>query len=260
METGAGSKQMKRHSLTRIVVLINGIVLLFIGFLWLGHDNAKLREETVAAKERLNKFKALELENNRLSKLLAETPAPHPIPEQQKRELLDLRGKVGLLRQRALQLENVEKERLAVERKAEIPVEPLPIRRDFPKTAWVYTSNSSPESPLLSILHAMQLGDLENYGAYSTPEEKASLETQLQEGIGAEEISRRMKRSMTLLNNVRILQSTEMEEDRMRLRVLMDSVAGSREGEVKLRKVSGIWKFDGFLKIPETSNPREGFE
>src|ERR1019366_4483877 len=83
--------------------------------IWLGVGHrARLRlgEENTALQQQLEQMGGLFAENERLSNLVAQAKSSQSLPDERLKELLQLRGEVGVLRQQGKELESLREENL----------------------------------------------------------------------------------------------------------------------------------------------------
>ena len=112
MESGTVSRgnAMKANSVILSVLCATAVVGVTI---WLGVERqARLRlaDENKALQQQFDQMASLAAENERLSNLVAQASRSQSPPDDQSRELLRLRGEVGVLRQQSQELETLRED------------------------------------------------------------------------------------------------------------------------------------------------------
>src|SRR5438309_8551332 len=138
-------------AITRVVG-IGAVVGLAIWVAVEHQTRLRLREERKALELQLNQMAELTARNKQLSNLVAKANPPQSLPDEQLRELLRLRGQVGILRQQARELETVREEnhqaRAALE--GSRAAKATATADYWPREAWAFTGYASPDAALQS--------------------------------------------------------------------------------------------------------------
>ena len=125
----------------------------------LGQDNRALRQQ-------LGQLAGLVAENERLSNLVAQASHSPSLPNDQLKELLRLRGEVGVLRQQSKELETLREEN----RQARTALESSPKPQStspaggaatadyWPRDSWTFAGYASPDAALQSFVWAASKG------------------------------------------------------------------------------------------------------
>jgi hypothetical protein len=130
-------------------------------------SQAKLREKTEASGQQAERIALLSAENERLSNLVTHAASSQVLPPDQLRELLRLRGQIGLLRQTAgeqaqLQATN-ERLRAGLATSEQQLAEARAAPNFWPKEQLTFAGYADPEAALKTTLWAMKNGDLKAF-------------------------------------------------------------------------------------------------
>ena len=101
---------MKANSVITSVLCVAAVVGLAIWFAVEHRARLRAGEEHKALEQQLKQMAGLTAENGQLSNLVARAERPQSLPDDQSRELLRLRGEVGVLRGQSKELEAVRNE------------------------------------------------------------------------------------------------------------------------------------------------------
>ena len=154
--------------------------------IWLAVEHqARLRlgEENTALRQQLDRMARLAAENERLSNLVAQANRSPSLPDDRLKELLRLRGKVGVLRQQTKELETLRNEnrqaRAALEsgHKTQRAVATADY---WPRDSWAFAGYASPDAALQSSLWAASKGDLKTVVGGTTGEMQKEMEKDLE--------------------------------------------------------------------------------
>ena len=204
---------------------------------------AKLREDNRALRQQAEQLAGVSGESQRLSNLLARASSP-ALPEAQMRELLRLRGEVGVLRQQTNELAQVHTEnsqfRSGTNRPARDPSQPAP---DYlPKESWAFAGYADPDSALQSCLWAWSSGDAKAVMGSITPAHRASW------GFKSdEEIAARIARNFSHVRGFRILERQNVSDSEFNLMV-SDADVKQKVGFC-YKRIGSEWKFDGEFRV-----------
>jgi hypothetical protein len=150
--------------------------------------NRRLREQTDHSRDLLVRLTRLEVENSRLSNLVAQ--ANTPLADEQLAELDKLRAEVRVLRGNTndLSVMQAELHRLHAElaniRSAVGSNAPpnVPAEDIYPRDAWKFAGYDTPEHALESVTWAISEGDQASYMAALSPELQTEMQTELADG------------------------------------------------------------------------------
>jgi hypothetical protein len=128
----------------------------------------RLGEENKALRQQLDQIAGLVAENERLSNLVAQANSSQSLPDERLKELLRLRGEVGVLRQQSKELEALrEKNRQARaaldsgHKPQDANVAGAAATADYwPRGSWAFAGYASPEAALQSFFWAANKGDV----------------------------------------------------------------------------------------------------
>ncbi|MGO8926930.1 MAG: hypothetical protein ACLQU3_08590 [Limisphaerales bacterium] len=229
-------------------VAVTGIVASFV----VQHSGqGKLREKAEASRQQAEQIGRLSAENERLSNLLAHNGSSDTLSPEQLRELLRLRGQIGLLRQTAREQADLEaaNEQLRAARVAS--EEQLAAARAAPnfwaKDQLAFAGYAEPEAALKTLLWAMSNGDVKSYLAcwVSGDDINPLFGGELQDAAGAKMLTDTLAPSA----GFHILDRKDKSPDQVILNLSFD-------GEGKARKfveqrIGGEWKVADMLPAGE---------
>jgi hypothetical protein len=98
---------------TSVILSVLGVTAFVGATIWLGVEHqARLRlgEQNKVLQQQFDQMASLAAENERLSNLVAQASRVQALPDDQSRELLRLRGEVGVLRQQSKELETLRED------------------------------------------------------------------------------------------------------------------------------------------------------
>ena len=139
--------------------------------IWLAVEHqARLRqgEANTALRQQLDPMAGLIAEHERLSNLLAQANGSQSLPDERLKELLRLRGEVGVLRQQGKEIEALRQEnrqaRAALESSLKTRNAGAPraaANADYwPRDSWAFAGYASPEASLQTSVWAANTGDV----------------------------------------------------------------------------------------------------
>src|SRR5262249_6386238 len=114
------------------------------------------RQENRSLIEQNEQLAALPIENQRLLSLLAQASNFQEAPTNQDRELLKLRGEVGVLRQQANELRKLQAENQRLRFRLATNDSAVPTA---PKDSWAFLGYADPEAAFQSAFWSMNQGD-----------------------------------------------------------------------------------------------------
>jgi hypothetical protein len=166
------------------------VALAIIAALWgmQAQANRHLREQSDASRQLLSRLAVLEMDNLRLSNVVAK--ANTPLAEDQLAELSKLRDEVRKLRLRTNDLATLRTELRRVRAElsnarnsmASNAVPDVPAADIYPRNAWTFAGYDSPENAIESVTWAIGEGDEAGYLDSLSPELRDEMEAQLGDG------------------------------------------------------------------------------
>jgi len=150
--------------------------------------NRHLREQADAARQLLSRLAVLEVDNNRLSNIVAQ--ANTPLAEEQLAELGKLREEVRRLRNRTNDLQTLRTElrrlrgELSAARSSMTSNAPpdVPASDIFPRDSWKFAGYDTPENAVESVTWAISQGDEDSYMESLSPELQDEMQSELADG------------------------------------------------------------------------------
>ena len=219
---------------------------------------AKLREENESLRQRVEQLGQLQVDNERLSNLVAR--AKSSSADGQPNDLLRLRSEVAFLRQQTnevgkLRTENRQLRSAPASQTASAPSQPLNI--DLLKESCAFAGYATPEATLQSMIWAQNTGNAKSFLTCLMPEEAQKLLDKDYKGKSESEIGKDIADDMEGLGGMRITRKVVLSDDEVILNIQMmpdaaaakqlNTAAGTPIGpEMKwtLRKIGGEWKLD----------------
>ena len=190
----------------------------------------------------------------------AEAPPPAVAPssntsgltEEQHRELLRLRGEIGLLRNQQ-QEQQKEFNRLRAAAKTRPASTPQPVVQDYyPRQALAFAGYAEPEATFQTSVWGLTRGDVQAALAAYSPELRERLESQLFQGRSDAEIAAQMSREMEGVTGFRILSKEKVSEDEVWMTVL--SEGRNHTKTIVLKRYDNEWKLAGDRPNPPPEN------
>jgi len=150
--------------------------------------NRHLREQADASRQLLSRLAVLEVDNNRLSNIVAQ--ANTPLAEEQLAELGKLREEVRRLRNRTNDLQTLRTElrrlrgELSAARSSMTSNAPpdVPASDIFPRDSWKFAGYDTPENAVESVTWAISQGDEDSYMESLSPELQDEMQSELADG------------------------------------------------------------------------------
>lgn len=213
--------------------------------IWLKVEHqARLRlgEEHLALEQQLKQLAGLIAENQRLLNLVARASHPPSLPDDQSRELLRLRGEVGLLRQQSKQLEAVRHENRQARAAGGAATADY-----WPRDSWAFTGFTSPDAALQSSLWAANSGDLKALLASTTGDFRKELEEQFG-GKSESEASIRAMDEVAGLKSVCVLNREVQANDTVVLTAAFEDRTDTHTSKLLLKKIGNDWKVSGLAQ------------
>ncbi len=215
------------------------------------HAQAGWREQNERLREQAARLAGLSAENQRLSNLVEEAKGPS-LANEPLRELLRLRGEIGLLRRavgdvEALRAANQQLRAAGTNSTRELPAPPpdAAILARWPKDQLAFTGYAEPASALQTMLCTMSRGDTNLLAASVTPEALVRMTRQdwQKHGDPADEIAastRDIAESLSPSSGFYLVGQTLTSPDRAILTVYFDGEGKTRK--FAFEKIGADWK------------------
>jgi hypothetical protein len=239
----------------RVITSLFGVAAVAGLASWLAFEHqARLRlgEDHRTLKHQLNQMADLIAENEQLSNLLARASHPQSLSDDQSRELLRLRGEVGVLRQQSRELEAVRDEN----RKARTALASSLKNQNagttkaaatadyWPRDSWTFTGYASPDAALQSLFWAGNNGDLTTMLASTTGDARKEIEAQYGNKSESEASIRAMD-DISGLKSIRVLNREIQSDDTVVLTATFEDRNETNTGKLLMKKIGNEWKFSG---------------
>ena len=213
---------------------------------------AGLRREHQALEPQLEEMARLIGSNEQLSNLLAQAKSRRSLTDDRSRELLRLRGQVGVLRQQSRELETVREEnrraRAALESSLKSQGAAAPqaaATADYwPQDSWTFRGFASADAALQSSLWAANKGDLKVLLASATGEALQQMEADLK-GKSETEASIRAMDEVMGMKSVRVVNREVQGDDTVVLTVEFEGRTESQTEKIVMKKIGNEWKLSG---------------
>lgn len=217
------------------------------------HAQARWLEQDGLLRERAGRLTGLSAENHRLSRLAEQAKGPS-LSDQRLREVLRLRGEIGLLRRmagEAAQLramnQQLEAARTNPSRELSAPPPDAVILARWPKGQLAFAGYADPAAALETALCAMSRGDANLLAASVTPEAKRTMTREdwvgAEHGPAADEIAastRNIADSLSPSGAFYLVGQKLTGEDQAILDVYFDAEGKTRK--FALEKIGAEWK------------------
>jgi hypothetical protein len=237
---------VKANSVITRSVCVAAVIGLAI---WLAVEHqARLRlgEEHKALEEQSKQMAGLIAANAQLSNLVARANGAQSLPDDQSRELLRLRGEVGILRQQSQELETVRNEnrqaRAALE--SSLKTQSTATADYWPRDSWAFTGYASPDAALQTSLWAANNGDLKALLASATGEVRKQMEEELG-GKPESEASIRAMDQVIGLKSVRVLNREVQSDDTAVVTATFEDRTDTHTVKLLMKKIGDDWKLSG---------------
>jgi hypothetical protein len=207
--------------------------------------NRHLREQADASRQLLSRLAVLEVDNSRLSNIVAQ--ANTPLAEEQLYELGKLREEVRRLRNRTndLQSMRVELRRLRAQLSSarsnitsNAPPD-VPASDIFPRDSWKFAGFDTPENAVESVTWAISQGDEDSYFQSLAPDLQDEMESTLVDGSFADVGPLEMKNA----TGFRIVDRESVSENEYIISIYVDGQAD--ETPLRLVRTPNGWKVAG---------------
>jgi len=243
---------MRAPSVITSVVCIGAVVGLAIWFAAEYQARLRLGEEHKTLEGQLKQMAGLIAENERLSNLLARANPTASLPDDHLRELLRLRGEVGLLRQQSKELETARTENRQAHAALESSLQgqgaggaKAPATADYwPQDSWRFTGYASPDAALQSFFWAANNGDLKAMLASVTGDVRKAMEEEFK-GKSESESSIRARDHVIGLKSVRVLNREVQADDTVVLTATFEDRTETHTAKLLVKKIGNEWKLSG---------------
>lgn len=243
---------MRANSVITSVVGGAAVVGLAIWFAVEHQARLRLSEEHDSLERRLKQMAGLIAENERLSNLVARANRPQSLPDDLLRELLRLRGEVGVLRQQSKELETVRDEnrqaRAALDSSLKTQgagaAKAAATADYWPRDSWAFTGYASPDAALQTMLWAANNGDFKAMLASTTGEVRKEMEQEFK-GKPEDEASVRAMEDVMGLKSVRVLNREVRADDTAVLTATFDDRTETHTAKLLMKKLGNEWKLSG---------------
>ena len=208
----------------------------------------KAEAEHAALEQQLEILHGIAAENMQLSNLVARASAAKPLPADDSRELLRLRGEVTALRQQTAGLASVLTENRQVQpdhsSHGTNAADATPTADYWPRKSWAFVGYASPDAALQSSLWAANNGDVKTVLAGATGQLQQDIEKELS-GKSEDEMSVKAMDEVIGFQSVRILDRTVQPDGTALLTVEFDGQYDNHTGKLLLQRVGNDWKLAG---------------
>ena len=207
--------------------------------------NRHLRDQADASRQLLSRLAVLEVDNSRLSNIVAQ--ANTPLAEEQLMELGKLREEVRHLRLRTndLQSMRVEMRRLRAQLSAarssmtsNAPPD-VPARDIYPRDSWKFAGFDTPEDAVESLTWAISQGDEDSYFGSLAPDLQDEMESALIDGSFADIGPLEMKDA----TGFRIIDRETISDGQQIITIYVD-VPPYEMSLPMVKTPDGLWKVD----------------
>jgi hypothetical protein len=243
---------MKANSVIFNVLCATAVVGVAI-WLAVGHQTRlRLGEENKALRQQLGQLAGLASENERLSNVVAQANRSQPLPDDQLRELLRLRGEVGILRQQGKELETLRNEnrqvRAALESSLKTPnagAAGAAATADYwPRDSWAFAGYASPDAALQTSVWAANKGDVKAFLGGTTGEIQKSVEEHIA-GKSDSEASAELMADTGRLKSVRVVNREVEGDDTVVFMTAFEAENGTETNKMVIKKIGNEWKLSG---------------
>ena len=211
---------------------------------------AGMGQEHQALEQQLEEMDRLANSNEQLSNLVAQANSAPSLTDDQSRELLRLRGQVGVLRLQARELETAREEnrqaRGALESslKNQNTARPAATADYWPQDSWTFKGYASADAALQSSLWAANNGDLKVLLASVSGELREHMEEDFK-GKSETEASIKAMDEVSGMKSVRVVSREAQGDDTAVLTVEFADRTESRTEKLVMKKIGNEWKVAG---------------
>ena len=245
---------MRANRLIFSLLGVAAVVGLAIWFTVEHQARLRLGKERAILERQSKQVAGLAAENERLSNLVARVDRAQSLPDDQSRELLRLRGEVGLLRQQSKELEAVRNENRQARAVLESGLKPpggaaagAAATADYwPRDSWTFTGYASPDAALQSSLWAANNGDLKALLASATGDVRKMMEEQFG-GKPESEASIRAMDEVIRLKSVRVLNREVQADGTVVLTAAFEDRTDTHTSKLVMKKIGTDWRLSGLI-------------
>jgi hypothetical protein len=217
-------------------------------------DRFRLREENKSLRQQLAQMASLGAENERLANLVSGVTHSRSGSDDQLRELLRLRGEVGVLRGQSKELETLRNQsrqtstslESSLKAQSAAPAEAVANADYWPRDSWAFAGYATPDAALQSSFWAANKGDVKTFlGGI-----EGEILQQVQSDAGGksqDEMSAKTIAEVASLKSVRILNREARAEDAVVLTAEFVEEAGTQTNKLLMKKFGNDWKLSGHL-------------
>jgi hypothetical protein len=216
----------------------------------------KLRENAEASRQQAERIAQLSAENLSLSNTVTQTASPQSLPPDQLRELLKLRGQIGLLRQTAKEQAQLQATNERLRSKMAASEQQLAEARAAPnfwaKEQLAFAGYAEPEATLKTSLWAMNRGDIKAFLACWASGSVVSAAFRNLREAGEAEMSaegKNLAENLAPSIGFHIVDERVKSDDAVILNLSFDGEGKTRQFVVK--KAGGEWKIADMLRLGE---------
>jgi hypothetical protein len=209
-----------------------------------------LGREHSALEQQLEEMAQLIASNEQLSNLLAKTKSSPSLTDDHSRELLRLRGQVGVLRRQSRELETVREENrqaraaLASSLKSPGAAKAAATADYWPQDSWAFKGYASADATLQSSLWAANNGDVKALLASATGEMQKAMAEDLKSKSGTEASIRAMD-EVSGMKSVRVVDREVRGDDTVVITAEIEGRTGTDTQKLVLKKIGNEWKISG---------------
>lgn len=203
-----------------------------------------LAQEHEALQQRVQEMEQLIPSNE-----LAETKSARSLTDEESRELLRLRGQVGVLRQQSRELENVREEnrqaRAALENSPKSAATVITATADYwPQGSWAFKGYTTPDAALQSSLWAASNGDLKALLTSVTGEMQKFIAEDIKAKSETEASIRAMDEVMGI-KSIRVINRELRDDGKIVITAELEGPAEKRTEKFEMTKIDDEWKLSG---------------
>jgi len=223
--------------------------------IWLAVEHQsrlRLGEANTALRQQLDPMAGLIAEHERLSNLLTQANGSQSLPDERLKELLRLRGEVGVLRQQGKEVETLRQEnhqaRAALESSLKTRNTGAPraaATADYwPRDSWAFAGYASPDAALQTSVWAASKGDLKALLGSATGELQKQVGKDL-DGKSESEATVRAMDEVARLKSVRVLNREVQADDTIVLTAAFEEGTDTHTTKLLMKKIGNEWKISG---------------
>jgi hypothetical protein len=217
-------------------------------------DRLRLQEENKTLRQQLAQMASIGAENERLSNLVSGLSLSQSVSGDQLRELLRLRGEVGILRQQSKELEIQRNENRQVSTPLEssfkapsaAPAAAGATADYWPRESWAFAGYASPDAALQSSFWAADNGDVKTFLSGTTGEMLKNVQEQM-DGKSETEASAKAMAEVASLKSVRVLNREAQDDATVVLTAAFEEETRVETNRLIMKKIGTDWRLSGHL-------------